>query len=117
MPFIENVKKNTRNDSFEENLSGKPVINGPRKIRIMVAPLDWGLGHATRCIPIINELINQQAEVWLAGEGAQEKLLLTEFPNLRFLSLPGYRIRYGKSAPGFLKNLISQIPKILRTIK
>ena len=33
------------------------------KKRILVAPLDWGIGHATRCIPIIKELINQNYEV------------------------------------------------------
>jgi hypothetical protein len=52
----------------------------PGKTRILVAPLDWGLGHATRCIPIIRELLSRGCEVWLAGEGAQEHLLKEEFP-------------------------------------
>lgn len=89
--------------------SGKP--------RILVAPLDWGLGHATRCIPIIKELLVQNAEVILAGEGAQEVLLKSEFPELPFLSLTGYRIRYGRSGPGVLKNILYQTPKILRSIR
>lgn len=55
-----------------------------RKLRILLAPLDWGLGHATRCIPVIYELLRQDVEVWLAGEGAQEQLLKKEFPNLPF---------------------------------
>ena len=41
--------------------------------KVLVVPLDWGLGHATRCIPVIYELLRQNAEVWLAGEGAQEE--------------------------------------------
>ena len=45
-----------------------------RKSRILVAPLDWGLGHATRCIPIIKELLGNDCDVWLAGEGPQEDL-------------------------------------------
>ena len=45
-----------------------------RKFRILVAPLDWGLGHATRCIPIIKELLGNDCDVWLAGEGPQEAL-------------------------------------------
>ena len=32
-------------------------------LKILVAPLDWGLGHATRCIPIINELVRQDCTV------------------------------------------------------
>lgn len=87
------------------------------KPRILVAPLDWGLGHATRCIPIIRELTDQGAEVILAGEGAQESLLRTEFPELPFVQLQGYRIRYGRSGPGLLRNILYQTPKILGTIK
>ncbi|MES1215744.1 MAG: glycosyltransferase [Bacteroidota bacterium] len=88
-----------------------------RKPRVLVAPLDWGLGHATRCIPIIKELLRQDCEVWLAGEGAQEILLKKEFPHLTFLQLQGYRIRYAKSAIGLIKNILFQTPKILKIIK
>ena len=88
-----------------------------RKPRILVAPLDWGLGHATRCIPVIWELVSQGAEVWLAGEGSQEKLLRAEFPELPFLPLPGYRVRYGKTAKGLMSKLFLQSPGILLTIR
>ena len=71
---------------------------GLRKLRILVAPLDWGLGHATRCIPVIYELLRQDCDIWLAGEGMQETLLKQEFPGLSFLSLAGYRVKYGRSA-------------------
>ena len=63
------------------------------KIRILVAPLDWGLGHATRCVPIIKELLENDCDVWLAGEGPQEILLRSEFPHLSFLSLAGLTCR------------------------
>lgn len=88
-----------------------------RKPRILVAPLDWGLGHTTRCIPIIHELLRQGCEVWLAGEKAQQIVLNKEFPDLPFLQLKGYRIRYAKTALGLLKNILFQTPKILKTIK
>lgn len=97
------------NHPVMEKNTGKP--------RILVAPLDWGLGHATRCIPIIRELMTQGCEVWLAGEGAQEHLLKEEFPQLNFLQLEGYRIKYGKSANGLLLNILRQTNKILKAIK
>jgi UDP-N-acetylglucosamine transferase subunit ALG13 len=84
-----------------------------RKYRILVAPLDWGLGHATRCIPIITELLSNDCDVWLAGEGPQESLLRSEFPGLPFLPLDGYRIRYSKSKRMFSLKIISQIPRIV----
>jgi len=88
----------------------------PGKPRILVAPLDWGLGHASRCIPIIRELIEQGSDVWLAGEGAQETLLKTEFPLLPFLQLPGYRITYSKTSTGLIWKMIQQWPKMQKAI-
>ncbi|MDP4263534.1 MAG: glycosyltransferase [Bacteroidota bacterium] len=82
-----------------------------------MAPLDWGLGHATRCIPIIFELLRLNCEVWLAAAGAQETLLKQEFPGLPFLHLPGYNVKYGRSAMGMLWNIFIQSPKILRAIR
>jgi uncharacterized protein (TIGR00661 family) len=89
----------------------------PEKPRILVAPLDWGLGHATRCIPIIHELLAQDVEVWLAGEGIQKELLQQEFPDLPFLPLAGYRIKYAPSGIGLLLNILLQIRKINSNIK
>jgi UDP-N-acetylglucosamine transferase subunit ALG13 len=83
--------------------------------KLLVAPLDWGLGHATRCVPVIRDLLKSHCEVWLAGEGAQEKLLREEFPSLPFLPLKGYRIKYGKS--GLTGKILLQVPSILRSIK
>ena len=94
-----------------------PDGHDPGKPRILVAPLDWGLGHATRCIPIIRELLAQGCEVWLAGEGTQEHLLKEEFPELPFLQLDGYRIRYSRSAVGLVLSIFRQTHKILTAIK
>ena len=55
----------------------------------MVAPFGMGLGHATRCIPIINELLQQHCQVLIAAEGATSSLLKEEFPSLQFLLLTG----------------------------
>jgi uncharacterized protein (TIGR00661 family) len=83
--------------------------------KLLVAPLDWGLGHATRCVPVIRDLLNYHCEVWLAGEESQEKLLREEFPSLPFLPLKGYRIKYART--GFTGKILLQVPSILRSIK
>lgn len=84
--------------------------------KILVAPLDWGLGHATRCIPIIRELLNQNCTVVLAGEGKNKALLEREFPELPLLHLPGYNIQYASSGWGLAAKIVAQIPKILSSI-
>ncbi|MDZ4796131.1 MAG: glycosyltransferase [Bacteroidota bacterium] len=104
------------NQPLEENLQGKPFLPG-RSTRILVAPLDWGLGHATRCIPIIRELLVQGCDVWLAAEGAQLVLLKAEFPWVPLLDLPGYRIRYAKTGRGLAWKMIQQLLKLRRAIQ
>ncbi|HYM94543.1 MAG TPA: glycosyltransferase [Chitinophagaceae bacterium] len=91
--------------------------NKLRKSRILIAPLDWGLGHATRCIPIVHELLNANFDVWLAGEGAQETLLKKEFPALPVLPLKGYRILYSKSGSSLLWRIILQGPQLRKAIR
>jgi hypothetical protein len=94
-------------------------INNPkaRNPRVLVAPLDWGLGHATRCIPIIKELLNQKCEVLVATVGAQKAILQAEFPSLTFIELPGYEVRYDKNRALTILRLVGAIPKILIRIK
>ena len=96
-------------------MAAKNYMTGLAGKKLLLAPLDWGLGHATRCVPIIRDLLNNHCEVWLAGEGSQEKLLREEFPSLPFLPLKGYSIKYSKS--GLTGKLLLQIPSILRSIK
>jgi spore coat polysaccharide biosynthesis predicted glycosyltransferase SpsG len=64
------------------------------KKTVIVASLNWGLGHATRCIPIIEALQAEGATVILASDGGALDLLKREFPHLRALELPAYNIRY-----------------------
>ncbi len=65
-------------------------------MKVLVAPLDWGLGHATRCIPIVREFLRHGAEVELAVVKANARLLRDAFPELRQRLAPSYNIVYPK---------------------
>jgi len=84
--------------------------------RILICPLDWGLGHATRCIPIIRLLLEKNAEVIIAADKEPLELLKKEFPTLAFITFKGYEIDYPKKSFMVLK-MLSHIPKILSAIK
>ena len=84
--------------------------------RVLVAPLDWGLGHATRCIPIVRELLVQGFEVLIGAEKAGAILLQKEFPSIKVISLHGYNISYSEKKRFFLWKMVAQLPKILRII-
>ena len=82
--------------------------------RILITPLNWGLGHATRCMPIINECLAQGAEVIIGSDGRALHLLQKEYPQLQFITLPAYNITYKSS--NMLLNIAPQSFKILRAI-
>lgn len=88
-----------------------------KKKHILVAPLNWGLGHATRCIPIITALLTEEFEVTIASDGNALALLKKEFPALRAITLPGYDITYALKAKDFKRKIFSQTAHIRRTIK
>jgi hypothetical protein len=66
-------------------------------LKTLVCPLNWGLGHASRCVPIIRNLIADGHQVVVVAEGYPLALLQNEFPTLRFLQCPTESIRYSSS--------------------
>lgn len=77
---------------------------------VIITPLDWGLGHATRCIPIIRELQKTNRCI-IATSGRAFELLKQEFSNLEIEEIPAYGIAYGKSKFWTIIKLLFQIPK------
>jgi len=82
----------------------------------MVAPLNWGLGHATRCIPIIDALLEQNFEVLIASDSSSLLLLQKEFPNLESIELPPYRIKYPSNGSSFKWKMLFSLPHIYKTM-
>jgi uncharacterized protein (TIGR00661 family) len=85
--------------------------------KILVAPLDWGLGHATRCIPLIKFLQQSDCEIIIAAYMDQLVLLNQEFPGIRFIPLKGYNVNYSKYKRWLSLKILWQSPKILLTIR
>ena len=86
------------------------------KKRILVAPLDWGLGHASRCVPIAKALEKEGYEVVFAASGRPLELLIQEFPKNDFIKLEGYNISYPKNGQMAL-SMLSQLFKIWKGIR
>lgn len=56
--------------------------------------MNWGLGHASRCIPLVRRLIREGHEVILGGDGESLTLLRKHFPKLRYTYLAPLNLRY-----------------------
>ncbi len=83
--------------------------------RIFVSPLDWGLGHAARCVPVIRYLLIKKAEVIVGAEGHHLIFLKEHFPNIEYIDFPGYRIKYSAKLPVGVKVLL-QLPQMVAAI-
>ncbi len=82
---------------------------------VLIAPLNWGLGHATRMVPIIYNYRSQGHKVIIAAEGLSMKLLKKEFPDVQHIILKGFRVRYAPR-PFFILYLLLQMPVFLASI-
>lgn len=87
------------------------------KKRILYGILNWGLGHATRSIPIIRFLLDQGHDIVIVSDGLALQLLKNEFPELKFEECMGYDVEYSKKASNFSLHIAKQIPKFLKTIQ
>lgn len=84
---------------------------------VLVAPLNWGLGHATRCIPIIEALEKHHFTPIIASDGTALEMLRKEFPHLKTLELPSYQIEYAKNGAFFKWKLVLNLPKMMAAIR
>jgi uncharacterized protein (TIGR00661 family) len=83
---------------------------------ILITPLNWGLGHATRCIPIIKALQENNYIPIIASDGIALELLRKEFPYIKTLKLPSYQIEYAKNGKNFKWKLLQNFPKMMKAV-
>lgn len=84
--------------------------------RILIAPLDWGLGHTTRCIPLMRYLLSLGHMIVFAGNQIQQQYISKTFPGIETIHLDGYGVRYASTAGRLKLALLQQIPRLLTAI-
>lgn len=95
--------------------------------KVLLCPLDWGIGHATRCVPVIQKLREAGLEVIIATDNRPYDFLRKEFPDLQILRFSGKKVRYPKgtgmvrkmmlSSPAFLISLRQEHRKVLKIVE
>ncbi|MGB0999718.1 MAG: glycosyltransferase family protein [Flavobacteriales bacterium] len=92
-------------------------------MKVLVAPLNWGIGHASRSSVLIEQHLQKGHQVLIASSGTALMFLKRRLPNLQFFELPDYQITYHKSRPVWLsvlfglKTLSSAIKKEQKVIQ
>lgn len=65
--------------------------------RILISPLNWGMGHVSRCIGLIDQLISQENKIVIACNEEQKKVFLEYFPNVEYINHEGYPFKFSGS--------------------
>jgi UDP:flavonoid glycosyltransferase YjiC (YdhE family) len=92
-------------------------MSNAHKQHILIAPLDWGLGHATRCAVLIDRWLEKGHEVIIASNGRSAAWLKQRFPHLEVLTdIPDYAVTYprkGNMALHFARHL----PRLIEVVR
>jgi len=79
--------------------------------RILIAPLNWGLGHATRCIPLVEQLLQLKHQVFAVLTPAQLVLFEAHFGNkIGYVKLNEAPVHYKYS---FAVSMVLQMPRFI----
>lgn len=73
------------------------------------------MGHASRDVYLISSFIERNYEVIIGGEGATLEFLQNEFPDLTYIHLPSFQVRYSYNYPAWLM-ITLLLPHIIRCI-
>ncbi|MBP1929743.1 hypothetical protein J2741_002290 [Methanolinea mesophila] len=82
---------------------------------VLITPLNWGLGHAARDIPIIRELLRKGHEVTIGACGNAYTLLEREFPTCRFLHFEDYPLPYNRGR-FFFPTFTAHLPRLIQSL-
>jgi len=97
----------------------------PEGKKIIYGVLNWGLGHASRSIPLIRLLIQADNQLILAGDGESLQLLQKEFPSLKTIQLKPYNVRYTnklwsiviKNTPNIVRAILSENLRLKKIVR
>ncbi len=79
--------------------------------------MDWGLGHATRCVPIIENILKLGANVIIGADNKPLDFLRLQFPLLPWIRISGFKPEYQKKGRLLTLKLASDLPKMMKIVK
>ncbi len=79
---------------------------------ILICPLEWGLGHAARMIPLAKKLAGRGDNVFIGAGEEHLSLFRTEMPGLTYINFPGFRPGYSRYFPSWLV-MFCKIPALV----
>ncbi len=66
-----------------------------RNKKVLLSPLNWGMGHVSRTIGMIHQFISQENSVVVACDAFQSDVYRSYFPNITIIEHEGYPFDFG----------------------
>ena len=87
--------------------------------KVLISPLNWGMGHVARCIPLIDKLLKQENEVFIACNQIQKNIFHFYFhnQNILYIEHAGYPFEFKGKGRFMLDILFSYNRLIIRRSK
>ena len=79
---------------------------------ILICPLEWGLGHAGRMIPLARKLQERNYNVIIGSGKTHQALFRNELPGLKYIDFPGFNPGYSRFLPQYI-SLLLKTPLLL----
>lgn len=79
---------------------------------ILICPLEWGLGHAARMIPLAKRLQASGNKIFIGSGEEHLAFFRSEMDGITCISMPGFRPVYSRYLPQYLVMLL-QTPRLL----
>jgi len=83
-----------------------------KSYKILISPLEWGLGHASRMIPLASKLQQMGNDVFIASGKEHLSLFKSEVPGLTYIHFPGFKPGYSRLFPQYLV-ILFKIPVLI----
>lgn len=86
-------------------------------MRVLYGVCSWGLGHATRSLPIIRKLIDEKNEVTVVSSGRSLELLKLELQDrASYVKLEDYPLPYTERSKVFILKFCLYSPKLIKSM-
>lgn len=82
---------------------------------ILICPLEWGLGHAGRMIPLARLLKERHNNIFVGAGKKLQELFRSDLQGLNYIDFKGFRPRYSKILPQYIVMLL-QLPILIYNI-
>jgi len=83
-------------------------------MKIIYGICSWGLGHATRSLPVIRKLINEKHELTIISNGRSLELLKKELgKEIKYIDIPDYPMLLSKNSRQFMAKSLIYWPKFI----